>query len=112
MQRSATRIGPYPLPPSPLLRNCYDLSNQTFPDHHPPGPPCWAATNISISPGNTVKVVLDPQNLVAETDETNNEFTTVFQGVPAVSRWGLIVMVVLVLTVGAVTLWRRHPAAA
>lgn len=55
----------------------------------------------------TFTILLDPDNLAAETDETNNECEVGYTlgSVPTVSEWGMIIMTLLLLTVA-----RRLPS--
>lgn len=62
----------------------------------------------------TYTIILDPDNLVPEMDESNNicEVTVTVEPIPTVSEWGLMAMALLLLTAGTVVIGRRHRAAA
>ena len=60
------------------------------------------------------EVHMDPNDEVAETDETNNYCYVSYEPapIPTVSQWGLIVLAVLVVAAGAIVVRRRKAAAA
>lgn len=71
--------------------------------------PLPALHAVVIPPGSTCKLVLDPQGLVAESDETNNSVTVTVQGVPALGATGML-LVALGLILAAGLAWRRATA--
>jgi apolipoprotein N-acyltransferase len=59
----------------------------------------------------SVTVTIDPYNRIPESDETNNTLTKTFEvsGVPTLTEWGLIVLVLVLLALATwVFFWRRR----
>ena len=71
--------------------------------------PLAAVGPVHIPPGAECKLVLDPNNLVSEIDETNNSL--VIGGdhaVPALSTWSLILLILMLLVLGSGAIRIRH----
>ncbi len=68
---------------------------------------------IISDPNMVVTLVLDPNNLIAEIDETNNVFQTTLEQqvppIPTVSAWGLIVLTLMLAVPAKLYFGRRHP---
>jgi hypothetical protein len=59
--------------------------------------PLPALHGVTIPPGSTCRLVLDPQGLVAETDETNNTYTTTLHATPASTAAGALALALALL---------------
>ncbi len=68
----------------------------------------WLMPGIRLDPGDSVRLVLDPDNLVEEADETNNVFETTFSPpLPALGGSLRVALATSLILAGALVLRRR-----
>jgi len=96
--------------PSPAICTGVDLWGTEY-DYCGCGYPVTLVETVSASPGDRIIVVLDDDDLIPEADEENNwleGFVSDQEAIPTMSKWGLIVMTLLLLTGAIIILRRRH----
>lgn len=69
----------------------------------------WPLEDVAIPDGATCRLVLDPNNLVTEIDETNNEVIILGPDhpIPATSEWGLVVLTLMGMALGTIIIRRK-----
>lgn len=70
----------------------------------------WKLPDVAIPEGATCRLVLDPNNLVSEIDETNNTYTVrgLNHPIPTTSEWWAIAMGLMLLVGGTIVFFRKR----